>query len=138
MDMTLVTPPPVHPAEEADDVELRTAPPTLFRGEWSTSIFVLMLALLVAGAIVGFGGTMVRSHQSGIDGAATAAALQQTCAEERQMIEMAFEAYYAAHATDVESFEVLVGTYLREMPTRWVFAAGHPSTVVGIGDCAGM
>lgn len=94
-----------------------------------------MLAIVAAVAIVGFGGKMERSSPAAGNAAATAAPGQ--CTQERQMIYVAFEAYYAQNGHPAESFDVLVGTFLREMPTNWTYTPGDPAgTITGIGACA--
>ena len=105
-----------------------------------------MLLLVVAGAIVGFVGSKDDSIAT-VEPAATvaaatdstAAAPERTCAQEQQMIAVAFEAYYAENGHSAESFDVLIGSFLREMPTNWTFAPGGVAgTITGIGDCASV
>jgi hypothetical protein len=36
------------------------------------------------------------------------------------------------------SLDELVPTFLREVPSNWVFTPGSPPTIVGIGLCDGM
>jgi hypothetical protein len=62
-----------------------------------------------------------------------------TCTDERRVLEVAFEAYFAENGEDADSFSVLLGTFLRDDPSaRWTFTPGAPPTIVGIGICTGF
>lgn len=95
-----------------------------------------MLAIVAAVAIVGFGGAETRSHSTGGDAATEVSVSPDQCRNELRMVSVAFEAYYAENNHAAESLEVLVGSFLREMPARWTYSPANPGMLTGVGGCA--
>jgi hypothetical protein len=102
------------------------------------------MAMLVAvGAILGAAGMYLLTRS---DSSATPAFrvtpptvdVSQICAIDQRTILTAVEAYMAYTGNSPASLDELVPTFLREVPSNWVFTPGSPPTIVGIGLCDGM